>query len=64
MTIIVEHPNGLSGILYGKSSLAIYDQYGHEILYTGSRNVNTEDELYDILEKTKELLDSALLKSK
>jgi hypothetical protein len=64
MTIKVEHPNGLSGILYGRSSLAIYDQYGHEILHTGSRNVNTEDELYDILEKTKELLDSALLKGK
>lgn len=48
--IKVEHPNGYLGILYGKSSMSIYDEDGHEILHTGSRNVNTEAELYELLE--------------
>lgn len=49
--IKVEHPNGYLEILYGKSSMSIYDEDGHEILHTGSRNVNTEAELYELLER-------------
>lgn len=48
--IKVEHPNGYMGILYGKSSMSIYDEEGHEILHTGSRNINTKEELYELLE--------------
>ena len=59
--IKVEHPNGFLGILYGGSSLVVLDEHGHEILQTGSRNVNTEDELYAILEKIPNILNSALL---
>lgn len=48
--IKVEHPNGYMGILYGKSSMSIYDEDGHEILHTGIRNINTKAELYELLE--------------
>lgn len=48
--IKVEHPNGFLGILYGKSSMNIYDEDGHEILHTGSRNIDTEEQLYELLE--------------
>lgn len=50
MLIKVEHPNGYMGILYGKSSMSIYDKDGHECLHTGSRNLQTESELYELLE--------------
>ena len=45
----VIHGNGYSGVLYGESSLSIYGLDGKEVLHTGSRNINTEQELYDIL---------------
>lgn len=48
--IKVEHPNGFLGILYGESSMSIYDEDGHEILHTGSRNINTKEGLYELLE--------------
>lgn len=48
--IKVEHPNGYLGILYGESSMSIYDENGHECLHTGSRKVQTETELYELLE--------------
>lgn len=49
MMIKVKHENGYSGVLYGESSLSVYNPDGVEVLHTGSRNVNTEQELYDIL---------------
>lgn len=55
MTIKAKHPNGYFGILYGKSSMAIYDEFGHQILHTGFRNINTQDELYKILEDAPKL---------
>lgn len=55
MKIKVRHPNGYSGILYGKSSLAIYDDHGIELIHTGYRTINTEKELYDVLEKLPEV---------
>ena len=58
----VHHPNGYSGILYGKSSLAIYDDHGIEIIHTGYRTINTEKELYDVLEKFPEVLKEFLKK--
>lgn len=62
MTIKVHHPNGYAGILYGKSSLAIYDDHGIEIIHTGHRTINTEKELYDVLEKLPEILKEFLKK--
>ena len=45
---IYEHENGYSAKLYGKSSLSVYFN-GKEVLHTGSRNVNTEDEVMEML---------------
>ncbi len=44
-------PNGFKGVLYGESSLSIYAADGHEILHTGSRSIDTYDELVDIVEQ-------------
>ena len=44
-----KHPNGYSARLYGDSSLSIYFN-GKEILHTSSRNVDTEDEVMELLE--------------
>ena len=46
--IMVEHENGYCGCLYGKSSMSIFKD-NKEVLHTGSRNINTPDELYEIL---------------
>ena len=53
--IKVKHPNGYSGILYGKRSMVIfYDN--EEVLHTRFRNINTKEELYDNLEKMPEFM--------
>lgn len=57
MRVKVEHPNGYLGILYGKSSMSVYDEDGHEVLHTGNRNVNTEAELYELLEGMQEFVE-------
>ena len=46
--IMVKHENGYCGCLYGKSSMSIF-KGNKEVLHTGSRNINTPDELYEIL---------------
>lgn len=51
MTIKVTHPNGYVGVLYGRSSMAIYDKRGHEVMHTGFRNINTDIELYAVLDQ-------------
>lgn len=48
--IKVEHENGYTGALYGRSSLSIYKE-GREVLHTGSRNISTEKELYELLDR-------------
>lgn len=48
--IKVEHENGYTGTLYGRSSLSIYKE-GREVLHTGSRNISTEKELYELLDR-------------
>ena len=50
MVIKVEHPNGYLGILYGESTMCIFDENGYEVLHTGSRNIQTAAELYEVLE--------------
>lgn len=42
------HPNGYSATLYGKSSMSVRFN-GKEKFHTGSRNVNTEDEVMKLL---------------
>lgn len=43
------HPNGYSAKLYGETSLSIFFE-GKEVLHTGFRNVNTEEEVMKLLE--------------
>lgn len=56
MVVKVEHPNGYSGMLYGESSMVIFDKDGHEVLHTSSRTPQTEEDLWEVLETTPELL--------
>lgn len=42
--------NGYSGILYGKSSMAIFYPDGREALHTGFRTPNTLGELKDVVD--------------
>ena len=52
------HQNGYIARLYGESSMSVYFD-GKEVLHTGSRNVNTEDEVLNMLggmPKLKELI--------
>ena len=48
--IMVEHENGYYGCLYGKSSMSIFKD-NKEVLHTGFRNINTPDDLYEMLSK-------------
>ena len=54
MTKEYKHKNGYYARLYGESSLSVYFD-GKEVLHTGSRNVNTEDEVMKVLEGMPEL---------
>lgn len=45
--IIIKHPNGFTGRLYGESSLMISGPNYH--LHTGFRTINTKEDLYDFL---------------
>ena len=58
-TIRVKHPNGYSGVLYGKKSMIIYRPDGTECLHTGFRNkdIKTETDLYEQLEDMPEFED-------
>lgn len=47
---IVQHPNGYSGVLMGKSTMMIYDKDDNCVLHTCFRTPNTEKELYEVLE--------------
>ena len=49
------HENGYSATLYGDTSLSI-DYGGREVLHTGSRNVETEDEVMNLLEHMPDLM--------
>ena len=49
MTKEYAHKNGYYARLYGKSSMRVCFN-GKEILHTGFRNVNTEDEVMELLE--------------
>ena len=50
-TIKYTSDNGYTGVLYGKSSLAIFNPDGTESMHTGSRNINTYEELVEIVDQ-------------
>ena len=49
-TIKYTSENGYTGVLYGESSMVIYDANGKESMHTGSRGINTYDELVELVE--------------
>lgn len=51
-----ESQNGYTGKLYGKSSFSIYDKAKHEIFHTGSRAINTYEELKEQVDGFPEFL--------
>lgn len=50
-TIKYTSDNGYTGVLYGQASLAIYNPDGTESMHTGSRNINTYEELVRIVDE-------------
>lgn len=48
--------NGYTGVLYGRSSLSIYDPEGHECLHTGLRTINTYEELVETVNEQPEFM--------
>ena len=58
MCIKVEHPNGYTGVLYGKSSMSIYDEKGHECFHTIHSRIKNEAELCELLEDMPRLMKS------
>ena len=55
-TIKYTSKNGYTGVLYGRSSLAIYNKDGKKVMHTGFRNVNTYEELVKTVETFPEFL--------
>lgn len=50
-TIKYTSDNGYTGVLYGKSSMVIYKPDGTESMHTGSRSINTYEELVKVVDK-------------
>lgn len=48
MDKVYKHPNGYIAKLYGESSMSIYYE-GKEVMHTGFRSVNTEEEVMELL---------------
>ena len=48
--------NGYSGILYGKSSMAVFDPEGKEVMHTGFRTPNTYAELKEVVDEIPDLI--------
>ena len=61
-TIRYTSDNGYTGVLYGKSSYAIYDKDGKEVLHTGLRNINTYEELVESVNNFPKFLESSSTK--
>lgn len=49
--------NGYRGVMYGKSSMVIYDRNGVECLHTSSRTPNTLEELKEFVDGFEEFLE-------
>ena len=52
-------PNGYRGVLYGKTSMAVYDKNGVEKYHTGSRGIDTLEELKKFVDGFEEKEDKA-----
>ncbi len=50
-TIKYTSNNGYTGVLYGESSLVIFNPDGTESMHTGSRSINTYEELVRIVDE-------------
>ena len=50
-------PKGYTGVLYGESSYAVFDKEGNEVIHTGSRNINTYEELKEDVETLPDLME-------
>jgi hypothetical protein len=57
--LIVKHKHYVAR-LYGKSSMAICDEYGREILHTNNRNCNTKEEVLKVLKSFDGAIESLL----
>ena len=55
-TIKYTSKNGYTGVLYGRSSLAIHNKDGKEVLHTGFRTINTYEELVEEVENFPEFM--------
>ncbi len=55
-TIEYKSANGYSGMLFGKSSMLIFDPAGKESLHTGTRSINTFEELKEAVDTYPELI--------
>lgn len=56
-TVKYTSDNGYTGVMYGKSSYAVFDKDGIEVMHTGFRNFNTYDELVEHVEKYPKLME-------
>ena len=56
-TISYTSPNGYTGILYGERSYSVKDPNGREVMHTGFRNFNTEEELKEHVDNYPKLME-------
>lgn len=49
--------NGYTGILYGRSSLAIFDKNGKEVMHSGFTSIRTYEELVEEVDGFPEFLE-------
>ena len=52
--------NGYTGVLYGEHSFSVFGEDGREVFHTGSRGINTYDELVEAVETFPEFYDKVL----
>lgn len=57
MTYRYQGRNGYTGVMYGKSSLSVYDPQGREVLHTGRRASDEPKDLRNIVKGMPELLE-------
>lgn len=48
--MIVTHENGYTAKLYGKSSMIVYRPNGRQMLHTGSRNLESQEDVLAFLD--------------
>ena len=54
--IVVSHPNGYTGILYPNRSFMITNKNGYMVLHTCSPNINTGEEVLEVLNRIPDLI--------